>query len=256
MQWHEGPHTFHKFDANGWPKDAVASPAPPYVPRQVRFTVVKKSAETNANNARHRGFDDLADLMPAIESRLPNGWSIAGITFGQMKIPGWRPGAGIEVLIWNDLAPAVLGKRHPWVDTHLLIMNPEYRGQAERPVSAASRFRTWRGHLVLIYGTDWKHRNDDLNAAFTAADKPAAHGLTSLVSDGLRDTSPIVGGVERHLPPRWKLERASYGNRSPFNLTTGHGFEFFYRYQPTKLLHQIDKDSAYGEVHFWLMERV
>jgi hypothetical protein len=70
--------------------------------------------------------DLVSQFLQHLKPKVPAGWTLHDPTYGSSQPHGWENGRGSYILVYNDAAPAVLGKRAPWTDVHIWIMNGDY----------------------------------------------------------------------------------------------------------------------------------
>jgi hypothetical protein len=117
-----------------------------------------------------------ARFRKALTARLPDGWKISNIRYGKFRPLGGVGGTGVYIYIYDHKAPIAAGKRAPWTDVHIWIMDHDYKAKVPKEVGKYTprQIGAWRGRRVLIMGGGkrWSDNKRVITAAFKSSGYP------------------------------------------------------------------------------------
>ena len=174
----------------------------------------------------------IAEFLTHLKPKIPQGWKLHAPTRGVVRPYGWEKGRGCHILVYHENAPVVAGKRAPWTDLHVWIMDSDYRVKiplvhaSSRP---ATEIATWRQGRVFFLGDEkqWPTNKSDVLAALEVSDGTTI-GATMIGTEQLRKS--LTASKE-------ELQRREAGEGAIWNIPIWNiqvGANFRYRFAMAK----------------------
>ena len=86
----------------------------------------------------------ITDLLRKLRPKIPDGWTLHDPKYGETRPRGWLRGNGNFILVFDERVPPVCGKRAPWNDVHIWIMDEGYSAVAPSiPIPPAREVVLW-----------------------------------------------------------------------------------------------------------------
>jgi len=208
---------------------------------------------------------DVAELVGRLETRVPEGWQLASVEYGNMGAAGQPPILGAHILIYNLSAPPARGARSPASDTHIWLIGGRRTAGATLRVGdqVVAPMAIWGERKVYAWGRGWASRRDDVLAALRA---PAGPTRTPALPGGSRRfdrrhagrtlaaAAELLKAFEPSTPREWRSLHVRYGQVTPYYRPGGPGVELLFR--PRTPERGGPPVVAGGEqVSIWLMGR-
>jgi hypothetical protein len=142
------------------------------------------------------------------------GWKLHDPNYGIVRPYGWKKGRGCHILVYHEKAPVVAGKRAPWTDLHVWIMDTSYQVKAplvdaSNRLAATAEIAKWRQRRVFFLG-DGKYwptnKSDVLTALKASGDVPFDAGIsTEQLRESLKASMEELRRREAGEGPRWTI---------------------------------------------------
>ncbi len=203
---------------------------------------------------------DMGALLAALKPRIAKGWELSEVNYGPTFRGDWPVGWGFHVVIYDNEAPLVAGRRAPWTDVHIWVLDRPYDAKGpflpggSRPIVELAR---WRGRRVLVYGGQerWPTRMVDVLTAIRAAGVDKPEGDAAAIRQRFRAFAKLTAALEPKVHLDWHCSEFRYGRDQISNpgVPAGWGCHVRLRQRVEKDA-RIGADDPYGEAWLWLMD--
>lgn len=170
----------------------------------------RKPADPN-QDVRGKAFEGVAEFVRHLKPKTPEGWKLLDPKYS-VRPYGWEKGRGCHILVYHQKAPVVAGKRAPWTDLHVWIMDVDYQVEAatlddsSRPATEIARWRQ-RRVFFLGDGEHWPTNKSDVLAALKASDNVAFDAAisTEQLRESLKASKEELRRRKTGEGPRWTI---------------------------------------------------